>query len=243
MAVDVKTINGLGYASVKTKNGLAVASLKTINGLDVTSVGGATLIAHTGGGGDQDGTAPTPAIDTTGANLMVVSVSWYFGVTGAGTLTDSKGNTWTGLTSVATTSFKSQLFYCFNPAVGSGHTVSYAGTFTVPVICVSAWSGIVTSPFDAENGAFNNSASTISTGSISASQDALVISGFMTAEAGATGMGATGFTLLDEVPGTFGQNLPGAHAYKIIPAGSANASWSYTGAANEVIAVGASFKC
>lgn len=42
MAVLVKTINGLAYASVKTRNGLAVASIKNINGLDVTSGSGPT---------------------------------------------------------------------------------------------------------------------------------------------------------------------------------------------------------
>lgn len=30
---DIKTFNGLAYASTKTKNGLAVASIKTVNGL------------------------------------------------------------------------------------------------------------------------------------------------------------------------------------------------------------------
>lgn len=36
MAVLVKTLNGLAYASVKTRNGLAVASIKSINGLDTS---------------------------------------------------------------------------------------------------------------------------------------------------------------------------------------------------------------
>lgn len=39
MAVLVKTLNGLAYASVKTRNGLAIGSVKKINGLDVTSGG------------------------------------------------------------------------------------------------------------------------------------------------------------------------------------------------------------
>jgi len=40
MAVLVKTIDGLAFASVKTRNGLAVASVKSVNGLDTTSGGG-----------------------------------------------------------------------------------------------------------------------------------------------------------------------------------------------------------
>ncbi len=38
MALLVKTVNGLAYASVKTRNGLAVASIKSINGLDAAGV-------------------------------------------------------------------------------------------------------------------------------------------------------------------------------------------------------------
>ncbi len=39
MAVLVKSLNGLAYASVKSRNGLAVASIKNINGLDTTAGG------------------------------------------------------------------------------------------------------------------------------------------------------------------------------------------------------------
>lgn len=46
MAVLVKNLNGLAYASVKNRNGLAVASIKNINGLDATS-GGAPFIEYT----------------------------------------------------------------------------------------------------------------------------------------------------------------------------------------------------
>lgn len=41
MALLVKTLKGLAYASVKTCDGLAVGSVKTINGLDATAGGGA----------------------------------------------------------------------------------------------------------------------------------------------------------------------------------------------------------
>lgn len=43
MAVLVKTLDGLAYASVKTRDGLAAASIKTINGVDTTASGGFTL--------------------------------------------------------------------------------------------------------------------------------------------------------------------------------------------------------
>lgn len=40
MALLVKSLNGLDFASVKSRNGLAVASIKSINGLDTTSPAG-----------------------------------------------------------------------------------------------------------------------------------------------------------------------------------------------------------
>jgi hypothetical protein len=39
MALLIKNLQGLAYASVKSRNGLAVASVKSINGLDATSAG------------------------------------------------------------------------------------------------------------------------------------------------------------------------------------------------------------
>jgi hypothetical protein len=41
---DVKTVNGLAFASVKTKNGLAIASVKSINGVDAQSTGGPSFV-------------------------------------------------------------------------------------------------------------------------------------------------------------------------------------------------------
>jgi hypothetical protein len=46
MALLIKSLNGLAYASVKSRDGLAVASIKNINGLDVTS-GGTPAISYT----------------------------------------------------------------------------------------------------------------------------------------------------------------------------------------------------
>lgn len=213
--------------------------------LDSGAPPAATLVAHAVVGGGQDGTVPTPAIDTTGANFIVVGVSWYSGVTSDGTFSDSKGNTWTPLTSIANPNFKTRFFYCFNPTVGSGHTFSYAGSFTVPFIGASAWAGIVSSPFDDENGAFDNSATSISTGSVTASQDALVVTAMMTADATATAFAVdNGFTRLDDLLPVVGANVAGSHAYKLMAAGSVDPAWTVTGGgANEILAAAAVFKC
>src|SRR6266536_1343851 len=77
----------------------------------------------------------TTGIDTTGADLLVASVHEYAGGP-AGTVSDSKGNTWHALTpqgSGATT--KITIFYAWGSglSVGAGHTFSYtaAGVFAV----------------------------------------------------------------------------------------------------------------
>jgi hypothetical protein len=57
MAVLVKTLNGLAYASVKTRNSLAVASAKTINGLDVTAGALSAITSRSGGTLRNDFTA------------------------------------------------------------------------------------------------------------------------------------------------------------------------------------------
>ena len=89
MAVLVKTLNGLAYASVKTRDGLAVASISKINGLDATSGGGGTnflldtftdadgtnLTAHTG----ELGATWTQVFQASGGAMIIDSNRLYGG--------------------------------------------------------------------------------------------------------------------------------------------------------------------
>lgn len=244
MAMLVKTLNGLAYASVKTRRGLAVASIKNINGLDATAGGGGpALIASVGAQGSANSTT-TSAIDTTGANLIVICETWYKLATFP-TLTDSKGNTWTQLTAQTGNSGKHRLFYCFNPTVGSGHTFSETGGgtgSTYAALNVSAWSGIAASPFDGENGAFNDAASVLSTGSVTPTQgNSLLISGCGN-DSAATLSIDSGYTITDTVSYSSGNSFGQAMAYKIISSGAAqNPQWSAS-AAVELQASIAAFK-
>lgn len=96
MAVLVKTLNGLAYASVKTRTGLAAASIKAINGLDVTSGGSAPAF-------DSEVARTTPTFASgasqifallagvsTGKRIVIV-VGYDTGVT-ITSVTDSQGN-------------------------------------------------------------------------------------------------------------------------------------------------------
>lgn len=93
-----------------------------------------TFIAGTVGGSTNSSSITTIAIDTTGANLIVISVSSY----ASAAPTDSKSNTWLPLTIQNSGSAINRLFYCINPIVGSGHTFTINTASSYPVISVVA---------------------------------------------------------------------------------------------------------
>jgi hypothetical protein len=117
----------------------------------------------------------TGAIDTSGANFLVLAVSGIATVTF--TVTDSKGNTWVPRTAyVAGAIVQVQVFYATNtPTVGSGHTFTVtkdSGPSFFPAGAVAAFSGAhATAPFDQENGSSGNGVSFVSTGNVTPTQD------------------------------------------------------------------------
>ena len=91
----------------------------------------------------------TAAIDTTGASLLVVSISSNLGAT-APTLSDNKGNSWTTLTAYSFgASVRVAIAYSSGGTVGSGHTFSLSGGSSFPALSVASYSGTDTSdPYD-----------------------------------------------------------------------------------------------
>lgn len=171
------------------------------------------------------------AIDTTGATLLVVAIGNYTGFSVTPTLSDSKGNTWSQLTAKTHGETRSVLYYCASPTVGSGHTFTIAGNSTYAAICVSAFSGAHSSPFDTENGSAWNGTSA-QPGSVTPSEDsALVVSGLSLRGLYATGQSASinsGFTISDESLGVDLQSLHCALAYAIQTTATAvNPTWSW----------------
>ncbi len=120
-------------------------------------------------------TFTSTSLDSTGATLLVASLSDYQAVT-ASVLTDSKSNTWDCSTITArsvTGAQRNRLCFSINPTVGTGHTftVTASGTF-YPGLCVAVYSNIKTTlPFDQQNGNSNASTSTLSTNSITPGVD------------------------------------------------------------------------
>lgn len=122
---------------------------------------GVTLLTHTSATGASP-SITTPAIDTSGASFLVVSIG-YHTATGISTVTDSKGNTWIALTEFGTGFAVQRFFYAANPIVGAGHTFTMndgtgAGDGSSPSLAVAAFSGVkTTAPFEAGTNVGNTS--------------------------------------------------------------------------------------
>ena len=117
-----------------------------------------SLVANTAKGTADTVSVTTDAIDTTGADLIVINTATFITSDRGVAVTDSKGNTWTPLTQYDGSDSTTRLYYSLNPTVGTGHTFTATSTGTVavvyPSIQVSAWSGAHdTASYDVENGA------------------------------------------------------------------------------------------
>jgi hypothetical protein len=144
-----------------------------------------SVISYTGGVGTLN-SVTSSVIDTSGANLIVVTVAWYSGVGAGGNigiLTDNKSNTWTPLTRRTSASqTDNQLFYVVNPIVGTGHTFDFTNstpTNIYPSIQIGAWSsGSASAAFDQENGATAVGVLSLATGNLTPTQNnEIVVSG------------------------------------------------------------------
>ena len=168
------------------------------------------LVAHT----ISVSVGVTPAIDTTGADFIVIATNSG----GTNSITDSKDNTWTSLTSGAE-GVGPTFFYAANPTVGAGHTFSNGGTSAQLV--VAAFSGVKTagSPYESDvmGAMVTGSPATVQPGNINANTagDLLLTSVGVLLPTGTSSVDS-GFTITDqntEAAGTLGICL----AYKIAP--------------------------
>jgi hypothetical protein len=115
----------------------------------------------------SSGSGFTTGSSTTSGDLIVVTVAEATGTTS--TVTDSKSNTYTALTTRAAANGQTTIYYCQAPTVGSSHTWSFTGSFTFPSIAMAWFSGSTTTPFDQQNGA--GGSTSLATGSITPTQD------------------------------------------------------------------------
>ena len=177
----------------------------------------------------------TGAIDTTGANLIVISVGFYSAGTGL-TVSDSKGNTWLPLTLRTTSSGHQRFFYAQAALVGSGHTFTVTGTSIYPAIHVRAFAGATATPFDLQAGA-TNSGSSLATGSITPTQPgALVVSGLCFDSTATVSVAPT--MTVTQSPFGSGVAFGGALGYLVqTTAAAVNPTWTIPGGATNAAAV------
>lgn len=129
------------------------------------------LVSSTAKQGARNGVT-TSAIDTTGANLIVVGIAWY-SVTSP-SVTDSAGN---GAPTALTTSniasdVGAKLYYWLNPTTSASHTFTLGPANVYGGLIVAAFSGVKTSSaFDQQAGATSASATGLSPGSVTPSED------------------------------------------------------------------------
>lgn len=118
------------------------------------AAGGFALIAHGGAVSANAVNVTTAALDTTGANLIVIEIGSYDG-NPANVPSDSKSNTWHSLTPKNVGGAYHRLWYAISPTVGTGHTFTAAASSGAcyPAISVAAFSGAhASAPFDTEVG-------------------------------------------------------------------------------------------
>lgn len=195
------------------------------------------FVAATAKGAGGAGNTTTTAIDTTGATLIVVTSVKYTGTGGTTdanpTLSDSKGNTWTPLTSATSsvTADRIMAWYCIPTSVGASHTF----TTTVAGACynnvvVHAFSGTkASSVLDIQQQTNDTSASTSQTpGSLTPSEDNCVVVQIIGSDGSdATAIGSS-YNLGATYVGWAGGNQVAANmAYKIQTTATATApTWT-----------------
>jgi len=130
--------------------------------------------------------------DSTGANLLVVSMSDFAG--GTPGISDNKGNSWTTTANCAAGNASFDIAYSTPTTVGSGHTVTITnGGGFAPTGYVRAYSGAATSSVLDGHSCTCQTASTVSAGSITpANNGALGVTGFSFNQNYSSGPGGTG---------------------------------------------------
>lgn len=167
------------------------------------------------------------SIDSSTGDLIIITTSSDSG-TPAG-VSDNKSNTWHALTQITSGSVRTQLFYCFNCNVGTGHTFTVTGSAQSASVQVFKGAQLSPDPFDQQNGTANGVTTTAQPGSITPGANGeLVVSGIgINGTYGATLTIDSGFTVADKVDFTGGSNYGNGLAYIVqTTAGAVNPTWT-----------------
>ena len=200
----------------------AAAGIALVNSVSAAYASSATTVTTTG-------------INTSTANFLIAYVAYNAG--DAPTISDLAVNTWTKLSSFNSTGVSIDTYYV-NPSAfvtnaSDTFTISAAGAFGA--VAVAAFSGVVSSPFDKQDGATGTSASPqAATGFTPTLNNSLVMAG-VTFDPGVTLSSINGgFTILQNIPSSAGINFGIGLSYLIqTTATAAQPTWTLSaGGAN-----------
>lgn len=196
------------------------------------------LVAETFKAGSSSGPGTTSAIDTTGADLIVIATSWYGSTANynSNTLSDSEGNTWTLINEIEAVA-GCALWYCYNPSTNASHTFSLSSAAsTFSSIGVLAFSGAAASPLDQANENSAASSATVQPGSVTPTEDnELVVTCHAQWNSGDAATIDGGFTIPSghSIPATTSVRTGLGDAYLIqTTASAANPTWDWTNSAS-----------
>jgi hypothetical protein len=171
------------------------------------------------------GGGTTGAVNTTGCDFLFLIVASYTGSgVVVGDISDSKGNTWTAVTSYGSGDPRVYPFYAKNATCGSGHTFTVSRGAIYASLSVTALAGVhLTAPLDQQNGG-NSGGSAVSTfkaGSISATAGSVTFAGYSVATSATNGTVDGGaYTVAYEAQYSIGSAY-GAHLfYKLNTSGT-----------------------
>lgn len=186
---------------------------------------------HFAAQGTSGGVSGGGNIDTSGASLLFLVTNYQPGV--PPTVSDSKGNTWIGLTAQeATGSGSTRIYHADNPTVGSSHTFSSLATGSFASLAVLALSGAATtSPFDQQAGTVSGLGGTSANcGGLTPGFDGEIVVVSLSAFNATTAPTINGgFTIADQLPLNGGVSYDIQFAYLIqTTAAAANPTWSWT---------------
>lgn len=180
--------------------------------------GQAALVTHTSAVNSAGSAVTTPAMDITGANLVVCGVSMLEGSSSSSAnITDAVGSTWAALTvRDSLVSVMNRIFWAIPATAGSGYTVTFNLSGSKPGIACFVFSGSVASPFDQQNGAGGSTGISLAAGAVTPGFNNEIIVSFagITSANGGSAGADSGMTTPE--PGSSGANsFFIAGAYKI----------------------------
>jgi len=237
-----------GSVTFSTKAGFSVAVTVTGSG-SVTfgahshvtfSIPAFTVIASTSAGSSLGDDVTTSAIDTTGANLIVLVITSIPNWTES--LTDSEGNAWVqAITGLSRGAAGCGIWYCYNPATSASHTFTVDTTGSGPSIAAVALYGAPEIILDQIN--IGNSYNPVSPGSVTPTQNGeILITGFHTSGSAPSLAVGSSFTMLQQVVFSLDHNPVAVGTLQQSTAAPEDPSWSWSGGtAGDALATMATF--